>query len=293
MVGPLKTAPSGFTHLLVAVDKFTKWVEAKPIRKLDGKTALKFVKDIVVRFGIPHSIITDNGTNLSQGEVEEYCHHNRICLDLASVAHPQSNGQVERTNGLIMLGIKPCLEAPLHRAAGAWAEELPSVLWSLQTTPNRSTGLTPFFLVYRAEAILPSDVQYDSPRVEAYEEEDAETSRQLSMDLLEEERDLAAQRSAIYQQNLRHYHSRRVRKRSFKEGDLVLRLKKQNSHKLSPPWEGPFVISKALLNGSYYLVDVRKLDKRPSKKRKRRDPDDIYDETDCPWNIAQLRPFYT
>jgi hypothetical protein len=119
MVGPLKTAPSGFTHLLVAVDKFTKWVEAKPIRKLDGKTALKFVKDIVVRFGIPHSIITDNGTNLSQGEVEEYCHHNEIRLDLASVAHPQSNGQVERTNGLIMSGMKPRLEAPLHRAAGA------------------------------------------------------------------------------------------------------------------------------------------------------------------------------
>jgi hypothetical protein len=119
MVGPLKIAPSGFMHLLVAVDKFTKWVEAKP-RKLDGKTALKFVKDIVVRFGIPHSIITDNGTNLSHGEVEEYCHHNGICLDLASVAHPQSNGQVERTNGLIMSGIKPCLEVPLHRTAGAW-----------------------------------------------------------------------------------------------------------------------------------------------------------------------------
>jgi hypothetical protein len=110
-------------------------VEAKPIRKLDGKTAQKFIKDIVVRFGIPHSIITDNGTNLSQGEVEEYYHHNGICLDLASVAHPQSNGQVERTNGLIMSGIKPRIEAPLHRAAGAWAEELPSVLWSLRTTP--------------------------------------------------------------------------------------------------------------------------------------------------------------
>jgi hypothetical protein len=88
MVGLLKTAPSGFTHLLVAVDKFTKWVEAKLIRKLDGKTALNFVKDIVVRFGIPHSIITDNGTNLSQGEVEEYCYHNGIHLDLGSVAHP-------------------------------------------------------------------------------------------------------------------------------------------------------------------------------------------------------------
>jgi hypothetical protein len=115
---------------------------------------------------------------------------------------------------------------------------------------------------------LPSDVQYDSPRVEAYEEEDAEAFRQLSVDLLQEERDLAAQRSTIYQQNLHRYHSRRVRKRSFKEGDLVLRLKQQKSHKLFLPWEGPFVISKALLNGSYNLVDIRELDKRPSKKRK-------------------------
>jgi hypothetical protein len=73
------------------------------------------------------------------------------------------------------------------------------VLWSLRTTHNRSTGLTPFFLAYGAEAILPSDVQYDSPRVEAYTEEDAEKSRQLSVDLLKEERDLAAQRSVIYQ----------------------------------------------------------------------------------------------
>jgi hypothetical protein len=104
--------------------------------------------------------------------------------------------------------------------------------------------------------------------VEAYKEEDAEKSRQLSVDLLEEERDLAAQRSAIYQQNHHCYHSRRVRKCSFKEGDLVLRLKQKKLHKLSPPWEGPFVISTALLNGSYYLVDIRELDKRPSKKRK-------------------------
>jgi hypothetical protein len=135
------------------------------------------------------------------------------------------------------------------------------VLWSLRTTPNRSTGLTPFFLAYGAEANMPSDVQYDSPRVEAYEEEDAENSMQLSVDLLEEERDLAAQRSAIYQQNLCCYHNRRVRKRSFKEGDLVLHLKQQKSHKLSPPWKGPFIISKALLNSSYYLVDIRELDK--------------------------------
>ena len=216
MVGPLQTAPCGFTHLLVAVDKFTKWIEAKPIRKLDGATALRFVRDLVVRFGLPHSIITDNGNNLSLEEVEAYCWEKGIRLDLASVAHPQSNGQVERANGLILQGIKPRLEAPLHRAAGAWAEELPYVLWSLRTTPNRSTGYTPYFMVYGAEAILPSDIPHDAPRVASYDEDDAQESRRLDVDLLEEERVLACQRSAIYQQKLRSYHSRRVRHHSFK-----------------------------------------------------------------------------
>ena len=116
------------------------------------------------------------------------------------------------------------------------------------------------------------------------------------MDLIEEARNLADQRSTIYQQKLRRYHSRRVRNRSFKEGDLVLRLRQVKEHKLQSPWEGPFVISKVLHNGSYYLVDFRELKDRPAnwyRKRKREDPEDIYDETDRPWNIAQLRPFHT
>ena len=63
MVGPLRRTSGGMTHLLVAVDKFTKWIEAKPIRKLDGPTAVKFFMSIIYRFGYPYSIITDNGTN--------------------------------------------------------------------------------------------------------------------------------------------------------------------------------------------------------------------------------------
>ena len=77
--------------------------------------------------------------NFAVGELKEYYDEVGIRLDLASMAHPQTNGQVERANDLILSGIKPRLEAPLHQAAGAWAEELPSVLWSLRTTPNRST----------------------------------------------------------------------------------------------------------------------------------------------------------
>ena len=98
------------------------------------------------------------------------------------------------------------------------------MLWSINTTPNRSTGYTPFFMVYGAEAVLPSDTRHDSPRVAAYIEAENEKARQDSLDLLDEERDLAAARSAIYQQDLRRYHSRRVKTRTFQEGDLVLRL---------------------------------------------------------------------
>ena len=141
----------------------------------------------------------------------------------------------------------------------------------------------PFFMVYGAEAVLPSDIRHDSPRVAAYVEADNEKARQDALDLLDEERDRAAARSVIYQQDLRRYHSRRVKTRTFQEGDLVLRLIQDQSdmHKLSPPWEGPFVVSKNLHNGSYYLIDVRD-DSRSSEEETRR-----------PWNVALLRPYYT
>jgi DNA polymerase elongation subunit (family B) len=73
---------------LVAFDKFSKWIEAKPVRKADGATTLKFVFSLVVRYDVPHIIITDNGTNFAQGELKEYCHDIGIHLDLASVSHP-------------------------------------------------------------------------------------------------------------------------------------------------------------------------------------------------------------
>src|ERR1041385_236593 len=108
----------------------------------------------MVRYGVPHSIITDNGTNFAKGALARFASQQGIRLDVAFVAPPQSNGQAERANGLIFSGIKRGLVEPLERAPGAWLDELPAVLWSLRTTPNRSTGFTPFFLVYGVEAIL-------------------------------------------------------------------------------------------------------------------------------------------
>ncbi|KAK1670099.1 hypothetical protein QYE76_058258 [Lolium multiflorum] len=107
MVGPFKTARGGMTHLLVMIDKFTKWIEAKPIKKLDGSTAVTFLKEIIVRYGYPHSIITDNGSNFAEGIFKRYCGEMGIRMDLSSVAHPETNGQVEKANGLILAGIGP------------------------------------------------------------------------------------------------------------------------------------------------------------------------------------------
>ena len=94
----------------------------------------------------------------------------------------------------------------------------------------------------------------------AYVEADNEQARQDALDLLDEQRDIAAARSAIYQQDLHRYHGRRVKSRVFQEGDLVLRLiqDKTDVHKLSPPWEGPFVVSKNLNNGSYTTLSMFK-----------------------------------
>jgi transposase InsO family protein len=275
-VGPLpKSSRGGHTYLLVAVDKFSKWIEAVPVTNQEATMAVKFFESIVYRYGVPHSIITDNGTNFTSGEFQDFAKNLGIKLKYASVAHPKSNGQVEKANGLVCGGLKKRLLRPLKRAAGAWVEELPSVLWSMRTTPNSSTGYTPFFLLFGAEAVLPTDVCYSAPRVAAYVEEDADKALADAQDLLDEARDVALVRTAVYQQSLRNYHSRRVRGRSFEPGDLVLRLKQTSTSKLEPPWEGPYLVHEVIPGGAYRL--------RNPKSGK---------DVDNPWNAAQLHRFY-
>jgi hypothetical protein len=151
------------------------------------------------------------------------------------------------------------------------------VVWSLRTTPSRATGFTPFFLVYGAEAILPTDLEYGSPRARAYTDQNNRANREDSLDQLEEARDMALLHSARYQQSLRRYHARGVRSRDLQVGDLlVLRLRQdaRGRHKLTPPWEGPFVFAKVLKPGTYKLANSQ---------------GEVYNNA---WNIQQLRRFY-
>jgi hypothetical protein len=84
MVGPFRPSSCKKTHLLVGVDKFAKWVEAEPVNSCNAETAVKLLKKIIFRFGYPHSIMTDNGSNLSEGAMPKFCEKEHIRLDLAS-----------------------------------------------------------------------------------------------------------------------------------------------------------------------------------------------------------------
>ena len=115
------------------------------------------------------------------------------------MAHPKTNGQVERANGMILQGLKPRIFNRLIKFGKRWLKELPAVVWSLRTSRSRATGFTPFFMVYGSEAILPTDLEYGSPRVQAYDENSGKTFQEDALDQQDEARDVALLHSAKYQ----------------------------------------------------------------------------------------------
>jgi transposase InsO family protein len=126
------------------------------------------------RFEIPNHVITDLGSPFTAIEFRNWAQDCGISIDYALVAHPEANGQVERANGLILAGLKPRLYEQLEDYGSKWIEELPKVVWGLRTQVSRATGYSFFFLVYGLEAVLLTDLIWTSPKIEQYEEGEAE-----------------------------------------------------------------------------------------------------------------------
>jgi len=136
------------------------------------------------------------------------------------------------------------------------------MVWGLRTQASCSIGVSPYFLVYGSEAILPADVAFRAPRVENYDEEQTIAVRIEDVDRAEEERLITCVRIAKYLEGLRRYYNRNVKGRSFTVGDLVLRRKQKTEglHKLSSPWEGPYVVKEVTRPVSYRLCDLDGID---------------------------------
>ena len=120
----------------MAIDYFTKWAEAKALANIRDIDVKKFVwKNIIIRFWVPNSLISDNGLQFDNKAFQEFCSDFGIKNRYFNPTYPQSNGQAEATNKAIMNGLKKRLDD----TKGRWAEELPSILWANRMTPKKLT----------------------------------------------------------------------------------------------------------------------------------------------------------
>ncbi|GKU89774.1 hypothetical protein SLEP1_g3868 [Rubroshorea leprosula] len=241
LLGPFVKGVGGVTHVIVGVDYFIKWVEARPLSSLTSKKIEDFVfGSIICRYGIPNQIVADNGPQFNCTSFRDFCSSYGIKLQFTSVYHPESNGMVESVSKCILEGIKPRLEQ--HKAK--WADKLNNVLWAYRTTSRTATGETPYHLAFGTEAVIPIEIGVPSFRVTHFDEGRNGQLLRENLDLLDDLREEARLRTLVYKQKIANFYNKRVRPRSFKVGDLVLRKAgltgfETRFGKLAPNWEAP------------------------------------------------------
>ncbi|GAU40680.1 hypothetical protein TSUD_88260 [Trifolium subterraneum] len=238
ILGPFTTSQGQAKFLLVAVDYFTKWIEAEPVATISSERVKKFYwKNILCRFSIPKYIVSDNGTQFTSESVINFCQEKGIRNTFISVEHPQANGQAESANKVILRAIKRRLEGKDKN----WVEHLLPTLWSYHTTIHSSTRETPFKMVYGADAMIPAEVDPPSWRRATLTAEVNSEALKENLDLIDEVREIAHFREFTVKQRASRKYNTRVMAREFREGDLVLKrpMGRNKGGKLAPNWEGP------------------------------------------------------
>jgi hypothetical protein len=272
LLGPLPPAQGNLKYIVVAVEYFSKWIEAKPLATITLATIQKFFwQNIVCRFGVPKAITVDNGTQFDAETFKDFCDQIGTKIYFASVRHPESNGLVERANGIIMTGIMKLI---FNQPRGKWPDELINVVWSHNSTISRSTGFTPFKLLFGDESITPEEAKTRSIRTTTSAEDEADS--QITKDTIEGTRLQAIEHINKYQAETIKWHDRKVRLKNIKPGHLVLQrvANPDTVVKLQLKWEGPFLVISSSRPGSYRLKDM--------------------DDNDIPrsWNADELRRYY-
>jgi len=136
ILGPFSLTIRQMKYLMMAIEYFTKWIEAEPVAKITTHKVHHFVwKNIVCRFGISRHLVSDNGTQVASQQLGKLCSELRIKQVSATIKHPQMNGQVESVNRVLLRGLKRRLD----KAKGTWSEEVPRILWAYHTTPQSTT----------------------------------------------------------------------------------------------------------------------------------------------------------
>ena len=198
--------------------------------------------------------MSNNGKQFDNPKFKDFCAELGIRNYYSSLAHPQSNGQAKVT----IRTLKAALKTKLEDLKGKWVEYLPEVLWAYRTTRKSTTQETPFALAFGIEAIDLVEVELKCPKIELANIEHNEEALRLNLDLIEEKREQALKRVEDYYRKTARYYDQRVKPRSYKPGDLVLKklllARKDPTHgKLGPNWEGPYIMSRVVQPGNYEL----------------------------------------
>jgi hypothetical protein len=274
LLGPFPPAQGNLRYVVVAVEYFSKWIEAKPLATITSVTIQKFFwQNIVCRFGVPKAITVNNGTQFDSEAFREFCDQIGTKIHFASVRHPESNGLVERANMIIMTGI---MKSIFNQPRGKWPDELIKVVWSHNTTMSRSTGFTPFKLLFEDEAITPEEAKAGSIRTVSSAAGEDEADCSVEKDAIEGIRLQAVENINKYQAETIKWRDMKVKLKNIEPGHLVLRrvANPETVGKLQLKWEGPFLVVSLSRPGSYRLKDM--------------------DGNDIPrsWNADELRRYY-
>ncbi|XP_060200749.1 uncharacterized protein LOC132629021 [Lycium barbarum] len=260
VIGPIEPkASNGHRFILVAIDYFTKWVEVVTFKSVTKKAVVDFVhSNIICRFGIPKTIITDNAANLNSDLMKEVCEQFKIVHHNSSPYRPKANGVVEAANKNIKKILRKMVQGSRKRQ-----EKLPFALLGYRTTIRTFVGATPYLLVYGIEAVIPAEVEIPSLRIIVEAEiDDTEwvKSRLEQLSLIDEKRLTAVCFGQLYRQRMARIYDKKVSPRHFEVGQLVMKRilphQEEARGKFAPNWQGPYVIKQVLSKGALQLSDI-------------------------------------
>ena len=243
----------GNRYILVAVDYVSKWIEAIASPTNDTRVVVKLFKNIIFpRFGTPRLVISDGGSHFISRIFDKLLSKYGVKHRVATPYHPQTNGQVEMSNR----EIKQILEKTVSISRKDWSQKLHEALWAYRTNFKTPIGTTPYQLVYVKSYHLPFELEhkaYWAIKTLNLEYLTAGEKRILDIHKLEEFRQSAYENAIIYKERTKTWHHRRIVKKYFNIGDLVLLF---NSRlrlfpgKLRSRWTGPFEVSRILRSGA-------------------------------------------
>nr|KYP61736.1 Transposon Ty3-I Gag-Pol polyprotein [Cajanus cajan] len=258
ILAPFPPAKRQVKFLIVAVDHFTKWIEAEAVATITANNVQNFFwRNFITRFRIPYTLITDNGLQFTDCRFNDFLSGLGIKHKMTSVEHLQSNGQAEAANKVILKELK----RRLGQAKGSWPDHLPEILWAYCCTPQSSTKETPFRLTYGTDAMIPVEVGEPSLRRLQFNEETNREALNVELDMNDEARELTLINMEACQTRLARKHRTKVKPREFQVGDLVWQVtgearRDKAQGKLAPNWDGPHRVMHNMQNEAYKLEEL-------------------------------------